>query len=181
MGLGAQGFVKGVAWGDFNNDGRPDLYVSVKDGTNRLLRNDGPADTAHPDPAHWRFTDVTHTAGVDHQRNTFATWFFDYNNDGWPDIFVAGYYMDSPQDVGRFQAEEPFHAGVPHLYRNNRDGTFTDVAHEVHLDRAILTMGSNFGDLDNDSWLDVYLGTGEPSYQALLPNRDVPQRRRNTL
>ena len=171
VGLAAQGFVKGVAWGDFNNDGRPDLYVSTHDGRNRLYRNDGPVDAAHPDPARWRFTDVTEKAGLESAGPTFATWFFDYNNDGWPDLFVAGYWADSMQDVGRFEAGQPFKAGVPHLYRNNRDGTFTDVAHAVGLDRAVLTMGANFGDLDNDGWLDVYLGTGEPSYQALLPNR----------
>ncbi len=170
-GLATQGFVKGVAWGDFNNDGRPDLYISTHDGHNRLYRNDGPADPAHPDPAHWRFTDVTSAAGLANPGPTFATWFFDYNNDGWPDIFVAGYYADSMQDVGRFEASQPFHAGVPHLYRNNRDGTFTDVAHQLRLDRAILTMGANFGDLDNDGWQDIYLGTGEPSFQSLLPNR----------
>ncbi len=171
LGLDRQGFVKGVAWGDYNNDGRPDLFLSTHDGHNRLLRNDGPADPAHPDPAHWRFTDVTAQAGLAKQGPSFATWFFDYNNDGWPDLFVAGYSAASMQDVGRFEAGQPFDAGVPHLYRNNRDGTFTDVAHPLHLDRAILTMGANFGDLDNDGWLDVYLGTGEPSYQALLPNR----------
>ncbi len=171
LGLDHQGFVKGVAWGDFNNDGRPDLYLSTHDGANRLYRNDGPGDPAHPDPAHWRFTEVTAAAGLANPGPTFATWFFDYNNDGYPDLFVAGYYADSMQDVGRFQAGQPFKAGVPHLYRNNHDGTFTDVAHQLHLDRAILTMGSNFGDLDNDGWLDVYLGDGEPSYQALLPNR----------
>ncbi len=171
MPLRAAGFVKGVAWGDFNNDGRPDLYLSTHDGRNRLYRNDGPEDAAHPDPARWRFTDVTAQAGLSHPGPTFATWFFDYDNDGWPDLFVAGYYVDSMQDVGRFQAGQSFQAGVPHLYRNNHDGTFTDVAHPLHLDRAILTMGSNFGDLDNDGWLDVYLGNGEPSYQALLPNR----------
>ncbi len=169
--LDAQGFVKGVAWGDFNNDGRPDLFLSTHDGHNRLYRNDGPEDPVHPDPSHWRFTDVTAKAGLSGQGPTFATWFFDYNNDGWPDLFVAGYYADSMQDVGRFEAGETFRAGVPYLYRNNHDGTFTDVAHSTHLDRAILTMGANFGDLDNDGFLDVYLGTGEPSYQSLLPNR----------
>jgi len=171
MQLGVQEFVKGVAWGDFNNDGRPDLYISVREGKNRLLRNDGPIDPAKPDPARWRFTDVTARAGVAPKENTFATWFFDYDNDGWPDLYVSGYSIGSEQDVGRFESGQAFDAGLPHLYHNRGDGTFTEVTHAIHLDRAILTMGANFGDLDNDGWLDVYLGTGEPSYQALLPNR----------
>ena len=164
-------YVKGVAWGELNNDGRPDLYLSVREAKNKLLRNDGPQDPAHPDPARWRFTDIAASAGVIPKGNTFATWFFDYNNDGWPDIYVSGYYAGSMQDVGRFEADQPAEAGLPHLYRNNHDGTFADVSHATHIDRAVLTMGSNFGDLDNDGWLDVYLGTGDPDYQALLPNR----------
>ena len=167
MGLAQLGFVKGVAWGDFNNDGRPDLYVSVKGGRNHLFRNDGPSASGTP----WRFTDVTQKAGVAQQTNTFATWFFDYNNDGWPDIFVAGYSSKSMRDVGAFELSKPFHAETPRLYRNNHDGTFTDVATQTGLNRAMLVMGASFGDLDNDGWLDVYLGTGEPSYQALLPNK----------
>jgi len=167
MGLAQLGFVKGVAWGDFNNDGRPDLYVSVKGGRNHLFRNDGPSASGTP----WRFTDVTQKAGVAQQTNTFATWFFDYNNDGWPDIFVAGYSSESMRDVGAFELGKPFHAETPRLYRNNHDGTFTDVATQTGLNRAMLVMGASFGDLDNDGWLDVYLGTGEPSYQALLPNK----------
>ena len=169
--LADMGFVKGVAWGDFNNDGRPDLYVSVKGGRNHLFRNDGPRDAKHPQPEQWKFSDVTDQAGVAQQMETFATWFFDFDNDGWPDIFVAGYSASSMQDVGAFETGKPFHAELPRLYRNNRDGTFTDVSKTMHLDRAILVMGAGFGDLDNDGWLDVYLGTGEPSYQALLPNR----------
>jgi hypothetical protein len=166
-GLANLGWVKGVAWGDFNNDGRPDLYVSVKGGRNRLFRNDGPSSAGGP----WRFTDVAATAGVDKQRNTFATWFFDYDNDGWPDLFVAGYSTASMNDVGAFEIGHPYHAETPRLYRNNHDGTFEDVSKKVHLDRAILAMGANFGDLDNDGWLDLYLGTGESFYQSLLPNR----------
>ena len=169
-GLSQLGYVKGVAWGDFNNDGRPDLYVSVRGGSNRLFRNDGALNSKSANSA-WKFTDVAQSAGVSLQQNSFTTWFFDYDNDGWPDIFVAGYSTHSMQDVGAFEAGLPFSAETPRLYHNNHDGTFTDVARTSHLDRAILVMGASFGDLDNDGWLDVYLGTGESSYQALLPNR----------
>ncbi len=90
--LGANlGFVKGVAWGDYNNDGRPDLYVSTMSGRSFLFRNDGPRDPKHPDPAEWVWTDVTEQAGLAGKRFTFPTWFFDYDNDGWLDIFAGGY------------------------------------------------------------------------------------------
>ncbi len=170
-GMADLGFVKGVAWGDFNNDGRPDLYISIKGGANHLFRNDGPLRTGASASSGWKFTDVAHAAGVDRQQNSFATWFFDYDNDGWPDIFVGGYSFGGPQDVGAFEIGHPYHAETPRLYRNKHDGTFEDVSTKVRLDRAILPMGANFGDLDNDGWLDIYLGTGESSYQALLPNR----------
>jgi len=169
-GLGDLGFVKGVAWGDYNNDGRPDLYVSAMYGRNHLFRNDGPRD-AKDIRKGWKFTDVTETAGVAKQSNTFATWFFDYDNDGWPDLFVAGYSTEASGDVGAFEMGLPVKAEKTRLYRNNHDGTFTDVSARTGMDRAILTMGANFGDLDNDGWLDIYLGTGDSTYQALLPNR----------
>ena len=169
-GLAELGFVKGVAWGDFNRDGRPDLYVSVLGGHNFLFRNDGPAKSLGKVQA-WKFTDVSMQAGVAKQHNSFATWFFDYDNDGWPDIFSAGYSTETAQDLGAFEMGMPHHAETTRLYRNNHDGTFTDVSQAAHLDRAILVMGANFGDLDNDGFLDVYLGTGDSTYQGLLPNR----------
>jgi len=170
-GLADMGFVKGVAWGDFNNDGRPDLYVSVKGKPNHLFRNDGPLDPKTPDPSRWKFTEVTSPAGVSEPIQSFATWFFDYDNDGWPDLFVAGFSADTSDDIAAFELGLPSRAEVPRLYHNNHDGTFTDVTRQVRLDRAILVMGANFGDLDNDGWLDVYLGTGDVPYESLLPNR----------
>ena len=170
FGMADLGFVKGVAWGDFNNDGRPDLYVSRKSQPNLLFRNDGAKDSRRPDGKRWVFTDITESAGVAQPIDSFATWFFDYDNDGWPDIFVAGFWMDTFNDIAAFQMHKPFKAETPRLYHNNHDGTFTDVSKALKLDRAILVMGAGFGDLDNDGWLDLYLGTGDPAYEALLPN-----------
>ena len=170
-GLDLLGFFKGVATGDYNNDGRPDLFLSRLDGPRVLLRNDGPAGSDTSPRASWRFTDVTDDAGIIGPPASFPCWFFDYNNDGWLDLLVTGYRI---QDVGDVCADV---LGLPHggqrarLYRNNGDGTFTDVSKEMGLDRLLHSMGANFGDLDNDGWLDFYLGTGDPNLTTLIPNR----------
>jgi hypothetical protein len=57
------------------------------------------------------------------------------------------------------------------LYHNNHDGTFKNVTKEANLNKSVFTMGSNFGDIDNDGYLDMYLGTGNPDYKSLVPNR----------
>ena len=171
LGLSEMGFVKGVAWGDYNNDGRPDLYISSKGQKNHLWRNDGPKNPPKPASAEWKFTDVTEQAGVGEPLHSFATWFWDYDNDGWQDILVAGYFTATPNDIGAFQFGLPNQGETPRLYHNNGNGTFTDVTHQTKLDRVILAMGANFGDLDNDGWLDCYFGTGTPEFAALLPNK----------
>lgn len=57
------------------------------------------------------------------------------------------------------------------IYRNNHDETFKDVSEELGLNKIVFAMGSNFGDIDNDGFLDMYFGTGNPDYSSLLPNK----------
>ena len=169
-GVAYVGFVKGVVWGDYDNDQRPDLYLSLFGFPNVLFRNAGASDQRLKA---WRFEDVTAKAGVSEPRDSFPTWFWDFDNDGWEDIFVASYSSEgSMAKVAADYLSLPDNPGErPRLFRNNRDGTFTDVTHGSGLDRVLVAMGSNFGDLDNDGWLDCYIGTGDPVLTSLMPNR----------
>ncbi len=164
-GLKINRFVKGVTSADYDHDGRPDLYISCKDGQNLLFHNDGPDASGQ-----WKFSDATERSGL-RASNTFPTWFFDYDNDGWEDIFVSGYGVKNVGDVAADYLGLPSQGVLPKLYHNNHDGTFTDVTTAMHLNHVLLTMGCNFGDLDNDGWLDFYLGTGNPDLTMLIPKR----------
>lgn len=164
-------FVKAVAWGDINNDGLPDLYCSGIGMKKKLFLNKG--GTSVDD---WKFEDISERAGVEKPYDSFTCWFFDYNNDGWEDIFVSGYTLSRLSLVGYDAANEylgnkPL-ADVPHIYRNNKNNTFTDVTNETGFEKRVCySMGANYGDLDNDGWTDFYLGTGSPDYRSLVPNR----------
>jgi hypothetical protein len=161
-----EGWAKGVAWGDYDDDGDPDLYVSNMHGPNRLYRNNG----------NGTFTDVAPALGVTEPFDSFSCWFWDYDNDGRLDLFVTGFYA-SLQDVVADMLGRPARAGSensrvarPRLYRNLGVKGFKDVAAEVGLDRVLLPMGSNFADIDNDGFLDVFLATGRPPYSVLIPD-----------
>jgi hypothetical protein len=158
-GLARSAFTKGVAAADYDNDGDVDLYVSNLGGGNVLYRNDG----------NLRFRDLSLAAGVGTTDRGFATWFFDYDNDGFDDLFVSSYYQ-SVEESAKIYLREAFNAAGMQLYRNLGDGAFRNVAREVGLDKPWMPMGSNFGDIDNDGFLDIYLGTGSPSYGALVPS-----------
>ena len=152
-------YCKGVTAGDYDNDGDLDIYASNV-GKNRLYRNDGD----------WKFTDVAEELGVTEPAGrSFAPWFFDYDNDGDLDLFVAAFQANIG-DIAADYLGRP-HSGVsPCLYRNEGDGSFTNIAEEVGIAHPYLPMGANFGDLDNDGYLDMYLTTGDPNYQTLTPN-----------
>jgi len=152
-------FTKGVVAADYDNDGFVDFYVSNLGGNNFLYHNN-----------HDRtFTEVGKEAGVQAPWMSFATWFFDYDNDGLPDIYVNSYYMSTEENL-KSQLGLPHNVESLKLYHNEGNGKFRDVTAEVGLDRVFNPMGSNFGDIDNDGFLDFYLGTGTPPYGDILPN-----------
>ena len=151
-------YCKGSAWGDYDNDDDMDLYLSNYADDNRLYRNDGDG----------TFTDVAPELGVTEPVESFPTWFWDYDNDGWLDLFVAGYARDIDSVAADYMGL-PTDGARPRLYRNT-GGSFEDVTARVGLDDVNQSMGANFGDFDNDGYLDVYLGTGFPAFNALAPN-----------
>jgi len=152
-------FAKGVTAADYDHDGFMDVYVSNLQGKNFLYHNNGDL----------TFTEVGRQAGVQAPMFSFATWFFDYDNDGWPDLFVDSYLM-VPEETVRTYVGMPHNAETLKLYRNKHDGTFEDVTEKVGLDKVYMPMGGNFGDLTNDGFLDVYLGSGNPNFTALVPS-----------
>ena len=155
-------WAKAVVWGDYNGDRFPDLYVSNLEAPNRLYQNNG----------NGRFTDVAAKLGVTRPIASFPVWFWDFNNDGLLDLYVPSYGLtsDALTSVAASYLGLPFSQELPCLYRGDRGGGFQEVARQHNLRRVSLPMGANFGDLDNDGYLDFYLGTGYPDYEALTPN-----------
>ncbi len=164
-------YVKGVVWGDYDNDGLQDLYMSVQNGDNILFHNDGPAKPGTTGAEGWLFSRAGERAGVTRPRFSLPAWFWDYDNDGWLDLFVGGYQITDMADIAALHLGRESRTATPRLFRNRGDGTFADVTSEARLDRVALVMGSNFGDLDNDGYPDLYLGTGAPDLRAVIPNR----------
>ncbi len=153
------GYSKGVTWGDFDHDRFPDLYVSNYTSENRLYKNNRDG----------TFTNEAEALGVARPVHSFPTWFWDFDNDGELDLFVscytgrvhhlAAHYLGQATDYER-----------PCLYRGDGSGGFVNATSQQDLEYPMLPMGSNFGDLDNDGFLDFYLGTGDPDYESLMPN-----------
>ncbi len=158
-------FTKGVTWGDFDGDGDPDLYLSNYGAENRLYQNNGDG----------TFTDVAPSLGVTRPLKSFPVWFWDYDSDGHLDLFVSS-YEGKGAAVARHALGMPATWERACLYRGDGKGRFENVADRTGLTLPMLPMGSNFGDVDGDGYLDMYLGTGDPSYDSLMPNLMLVQR-----
>jgi hypothetical protein len=179
-GLLDAGWAVGVCVGDYNNDGFEDLFVTYY-GHNRLYRNNG----------NGTFTDVTALAGLSSKGIRFGTGctFVDYNRDGWLDLFVSNYadidlataakpnleqpncnYQGVPVNCGPSGLALPTHA----LYRNNGDGTFTDVSKES----GVAAMRGSYGltaaafDVDEDGWPDIFVACDSTPSLLLMNNHD---------
>ena len=151
---------KGATWIDFDNDGASDLFLDHMSSTAQLFHNN----------RNGTFTDVTSSMNIDGPRFGFSCWTWDYDNDGWLDIFATCYDRKLATIVQGVIGR----ADVKHfsrLYHNVGGTRFEDVTKEAGVDQVYCTMGSNFGDFDNDGFLDFYLGTGEPNIATIVPNR----------
>jgi hypothetical protein len=157
---GAEPWCKGSTWIDFDDDDDPDLFLNHMTGDGTLYRNDGDG----------TFTDVSAASGITGPRVGFSCWTWDFDNDGRLDLWATSYDRTTA-DVIRGLEGERTERNAGKLWRNRGDGTFEDRTAEAGLDGVYGTMGSNFGDLDGDGWLDVYLGTGDPELTSLYPNR----------
>lgn len=149
----------GGAWGDYNDDGFPDLFLSNGIGKPQLYRNNGNA----------TFTDVSEEAGInDPCFGSVALW-CDYDNDGRLDI-VQFTWSDHENVLHTMRHGEGPPDGKPmRIYRNNGDGTFTLRNRDIGLNGCWGTMSGNAGDFNNDGYLDLVLGNGSPRMDRLEP------------
>jgi enediyne biosynthesis protein E4 len=159
----ANGYGMGVAVGDINNDGRPDLYLTNL-GHNQMYLNKGDG----------TFVDVTKRTGTDDERWSTSASFFDYDQDGWLDLMVLNYadfsVTKSPTCYAATTARDyctpkVFRAPGNRLFHNKGDGTFEDMTAAAGVDKEFgHGLGVVTADFDGDGWVDIYVANdGDPN------------------
>ncbi len=164
------GLFKGVAIGDIDNDQDPDVYLTNLEGSNILLENT-PAENQYG----FKFSNISQVSQTAGKSQSFPCWFFDYDNDGSLDIFSGGFavrmYNNFPREYLRELVGQAIQTDPPSVYRNLGQNKFQDMATQLGLNKACFIMGAGYGDMNNDGYLDLYFGTGEPDLKAVIPNR----------
>jgi len=154
-------FSLGCAWGDFNNDGWPDLYVANDFGKKNLYRNNGNS----------TFTDIAEEAGVLNVGPGMSACWFDYDNDGRPDLYVANmweapglrvtmqdnFMKDAPPEI---RAYFRHHAMGNALFHNEGGGKFLEKSLAAGVDNGRWSWSSTSFDFDHDGYLDLYVPNG---------------------
>lgn len=153
------GMAKGVVWGDIDGDRYPDLIISNLKQKNRLFRNLGDG----------TFDDISKEAGIEEPISSFPLWTWDFNNDGYLDLFISS-FSGTVEDATRTATGEKTEAERSAVFQGNGTTRLKNVTSTTGPDIPILGMGANIGDLDNDGYLDFYIGTGEPKLTVILPN-----------
>jgi hypothetical protein len=170
-GIVVKGYAMGAATGDFNNDGCVDLYVTNLERS-QLFRND----------CDGTFTDVSIESRAENRGWSVSAAFVDYDRDGWLDLFVGKYvYYDVDGDkpclhsIGRRDYCPPsvYRSQPDHLYRNNRDGTFTDVTAAAGMGREFgPALGVSTADFNGDGWIDIYVANDGEANQLWINQHD---------
>jgi len=150
----------GCTWGDYNNDGYPDLFLSSSLGRSQLYRNNGDG----------TFTNVSREAGLDDICVGFVTLWCDYDNDGWLDLIQFVWSPEQDALHTMIHGEAPPQGYPMRIYHNNGDGTFTLVSPELGLNECWGTMTGNAADLNNDGRVELVLGNGGPLMGSTEPS-----------
>ena len=154
-------------WLDYNNDGRPDLFV-VRFGHSILYENLG----------NGKFRNVTKAAGLDRYMNAIKAIAFDYDNDGFVDLFIGCYFQPTNlfhPDTPRFfpeSFENANNGGGVIVFHNNRDGTFTDVTQSVGIRTTGWALDLGHGDANNDGFEDLYVANDFGTDRFFVNNGD---------
>jgi hypothetical protein len=169
-GIVGRGYAMGAAIGDYNNDGRPDVFVT-RLGRNSLYRNNGDGS----------FTDVTAEAGLLTDKpywSTSAAW-VDYDRDGWLDLFVCHFGEFDPKQVCNAEDGKREYCGpetlqrvVASLYHNNRDGTFTEVTKQAGITSPARAWGVVCADFTGDGWPDIFVANDEQRQNLWVNQHD---------
>lgn len=167
----AAGYGMGVATGDVDNDGWTDLYLTMF-GRNQLWRNNG----------NGTFSDISQRSGTDAGGWSVSASFADYDRDGWLDLYVGHYLQysieadqkcSSPAGTRDYCAPQVYRPQRDRLYRNNRNGTFTDISTTALRGTDIgPALGVVSADFDGDGWLDIYVANDSQDNLLWMNQRD---------